>query len=826
MKLHSKRTWRVLTVLALVGAYTSVALAQDGSGGWPQFRGPNVDGVSQESGIFTDVGPFTLEVGWKRPIGDGYSGISIVDGAAVTMYQTDDAIVVVAFDADTGQEHWRYAIGDTYGGINGSFPGPLSTPLIAGDAVVALDRRGRLVGLDRASGDLLWSTDLPAEHDARRPGQGFATSPILLNGIVIVQVGGPDAAVAGLDPATGRWLWTTAGDTVDFQTPVPGAVGGRDQVFVAGLTQVMGIEPTTGERLWQHDHGGLGFTGAMSIVPVPAGPDRLFLNHDDHASTVIELTADTGTVVGQAEWEDRVIRNSYNVPVYHNGYLYAFSSRFLICVDAATGELAWRSRPPGDGFLILVDGHLVILTKDGSLHVAEASAEGYLEIAAVQLFDELTWTPPSFADGHIFARSHGTMARVDILPASRLTAAGAEVDAPGRVARAGTFAQFLAEVESAEDKTAVVDRFLDSVTEFPFVEGGQMHFMYRGPGTDLAIAGDLIGARFEHPMNRVTDTDLFYYSADVAPRARVNYHFIRDYEELTDPRNDRVTTTAMYGPEMDVMTPAMMRRLELLPDGASMETSWTSMPGWRVPTHLAEPDAETARGRLVTHELESAVVGTQHTIQVYLPAAYEMSGDETRYQVVYYHEGHGAIARGNVPTSLDNLIGRSVRPLIAVFVEPVAGGAQYADIWANEVIPFIDTTYRTIDSREGRANVGGGWAGYAALSLAFQRTDLVEKVAAMTPANLVFAGPTAALQRLVDAADGTSMDLYMEWGIYDARAPQENWDLRDSAKSFMDFLVDRGYTVAGGEVLDGTGWSSWKNRTDQTLTALFPVGSP
>ena len=282
----------------------------------------------------------------------------------------------------------------------------------------------------------------------------------------------------------------------------------------------------------------------------------------------------------------------------------------------------------------------------------------------------------------------------------------------------------------------------------------------------------------------------------------------------------------MYGPEMDVMTPAMMRRLELLPDGASMETSWTSMPGWRVPTHLAEPDAETARGRLVTHELESAVVGTQHTIQVYLPAAYEMSGDETRYPVVYYHEGHGAIARGNVPTSLDNLIGRSVRPLIAVFVEPVAGGAQYADIWANEVIPFIDTTYRTIDSREGRANVGGGWAGYAALSLAFQRTDLVEKVAAMTPANLVFAGPTAALQRLVDAADGTSMDLYMEWGIYDARAPQENWDLRDSAKSFMDFLVDRGYTVAGGEVLDGTGWSSWKNRTDQTLTALFPVGSP
>ena len=303
----------------------------------------------------------------------------------------------------------------------------------------------------------------------------------------------------------------------------------------------------------------------------------------------------------------------------------------------------------------------------------------------------------------------------------------------------------------------------------------------------------------------------------------MNYHFIRDYEELTDPRNARVTTTAVYGPEMDIMTPATISRLELLPDGAAMETSWASMPGWRAPTHLAEPEAGTARGRLVTHELESAVLGTRHTMRVYLPAAYDVRGDQTRYPVAYYHNGGGAIARGNLPTSLDNLIGRSVRPLVAVFIEPIAGGAQYADIWANEIIPFIDTTYRTLDSREGRASVGGGFAGYTALSLAFQRTDLVEKVGALSPANLVFAGPTAALQRLVDAAEGRSMDLYMEWGLYDARAPHENWDLRDAVEDFMDFLVDRGYTVAGGAVPDGTGWSSWKNRTDLVLRSLFPL---
>ena len=108
--------------LAFTAAASGLALAQEtpGGSGWPQFRGPNVDGVSQESGIFNDVGPLTLEIGWKRAIGGGYSGISIVDGAAVTVYQTDDAIVVVAFDVDTGQEQWRYDVGDTYAGINGS----------------------------------------------------------------------------------------------------------------------------------------------------------------------------------------------------------------------------------------------------------------------------------------------------------------------------------------------------------------------------------------------------------------------------------------------------------------------------------------------------------------------------------------------------------------------------------------------------------------------------------------------------------------------------------------------------------------------------------
>ena len=94
-------------------------------------------------------------------------------------------------------------------------------------------------------------------------------------------------------------------------------------------------------------------------------------------------------------------------PVYHDGYLYGMNNKIFTCVDAATGETVWRSREPGDGFPTLVGDHLVIMTKPGMLRVAKASPEGYDEVTTLELFDEHSWSAPSYAAGHIYARSMG-----------------------------------------------------------------------------------------------------------------------------------------------------------------------------------------------------------------------------------------------------------------------------------------------------------------------------------------------------------------------------------------------------------------------------------
>ena len=813
----SPATVSVLGML-IVGVLAAVpAEGQDDRDGsaWPQFRGPNVDGTAPDLRVFTNVGEFDRQVSWTTTIGAGYSGVSIDDALVATMFDTGESTVVAAYHSGTGEERWRSVVGPHYSGVNGSFAGPISTPLIAGNAIIALDRQGRLVGLAASSGDQVWGVDLIGAFESQPGPQGFATSPILFEGQVIVQTGGPGAAVTAFDPATGVQLWSVGEDAVFYQTPVPVTLGGQEQLVVAGVTTVMGIDPEAGQPLWEYGHGGDGWAGAESLVPVSAGPDRLLLAHSDDSSAAVDLEQGANGLIARERWNERTIRNSYNVSVFHDGYLYGYNRFFLVCVDADTGEAMWRSRPPGDGFTILVDGHLV-LTKDGSLHVIKASPERYEEVASLQLFDDVVWTPPSFADGRIYARSQSELARIDISSVARLSEAGiGREDVPSELVN-GRFEQFLREVGNADNQATVVDRFLNSVEEFPLVENDRrVHFLYQGPGEGIAIAGDMIGARKEQPMTRVEETDLFYYSTEIDPNARVNYHFLGDDgAAIIDPRNPRATTTAMYTPEMEPVTQR----------GAAMPVSWVAMPRWQPPGHLTEPPSDTRRGRLVTHEIESQVLGQTFTFEVYVPADYD-AANERRYPVVYYHELEGPLEKGSIVTSLDNLLVREAQPVIAVFVE--ADGANllplYVDMWADEVVPLIDRTYRTVTAREGRASVGNGFTGFTALQVAFRKPDLVGKAASQSPAHFVFEGPVNVIQQFAVGPREVPMDLYIDWGQYDAQAPHENWDLRESLRGFVDVLTRRGYIVHGGEVPDGTGWSSWKNRTDRVLRSLFPL---
>jgi enterochelin esterase-like enzyme/outer membrane protein assembly factor BamB len=764
-----------------------------------------VDGISDESAVFptTDA---TLSVAWKRPLGSGYSGVSVADGRAIAMFSDGTSDVTAAFDAQTGKELWRFEIGPTYQGHDGSFTGPIATPALDAERVYGLSAFGRLFALDVRSGQLVWSTDLAADHAAPKPFYGFGTSPVLWNGVLVVQLGAKDAMAAGFNPATGERLWSAGNDDVAYQSPVPMELFGRQTVLATGNTKLAWVDADKGEVLYEqaHEGGGMG-RGAYSMVPVPVGDSRLFMAYKDDSSTLIQLAGSFGSTESERVWEDRSIRNSYNVPVYYENHLYAFSSRVLTCVNAADGKSQWRSRRPGDGFLILVDGHLVIATKEGGVHVVEATSSGYREVARVQLFDDLCWTPPSFADAAIYVRSLGEIARIDIRQGTSPAQLAASASSlPGQ----SPFDRFLAEASRSADKTAVVDRFLATITEFPLIEqDGRVHFIYRGPGSDVAIGGDLWGARQEASMTHIEGTDLFYYSTRLEPDARINYVFIRDYEEITDPRNPRKTVSELFG-----------RDMELPLRGETLDMSWLAMPLWKAAPYLQ--DRPTAFGRVETHELKSERLKKKHTLDVYLPHGYD-TGDR-RYPVLYVHGGKTAREHGKLVEALDLLIGRSIQPVIAVFIrhEPFFVNETYTGLFAEEIVPFIDATYRTLASADQRASIGAGFAGYSALLCAFSQPKRIGKTGAQSA--FMLDSMVKPLKEAIKLTDPHSMQIYLDWGTYDLRNRHEAWDMGEINRTLARHLEDRGFTIHGGEIHEGTGWSSWRNRTDQLLSTMFP----
>jgi enterochelin esterase-like enzyme len=522
----------------------------------------------------------------------------------------------------------------------------------------------------------------------------------------------------------------------------------------------------------------------------------VFLMNEFESSVMLGVTKKGAEYRVEELWSTSAIKRSYVTPVHHDGHLYGMSNRIFTCIDAATGETRWRSREPGDGFPTIVGDKLVVITKPGSLHVAQASPAGYEELARLDLFEEHSWSEVAYASGHLYARSMARLARIDPDAGSDSAGGAASwIEATG-------FGRFLAEVEQAESKTAVIDAFLERQSAFPIIEEtGAVHFVYRGEAQDVGIVGDMIGYRREDPMIRVDGTDLFHYSTRLEPDAAVAYGFIPEYgEALPDPRNSNRDASGLFG-----------------------DVSWFAMPAWPAPDPLDDRGAARA-GRLDGVEWESAVrEGQQRTATVYLPPGYAES--DRRYPVIYVHNGNAALETGRTKDALDRSIGTAVDPLIAVFVtadqedlDEDLDWESYAEMIVKELIPLIDGKYRTLDERLERASVGSGReAANVAMFLAFKHPELFGRVAGQSS--------TLAPENLdtLHGADETPMVIYLEWGRYHRRSPHEAWSDVDGNRQMWSALREAGYRPAGGETAEGYAWAFWRAHSAEMLRALFPL---
>jgi len=783
------RLLAVLAMLAVVGAPTIVA--KD----WANFRGPNQNNSIAGDGALGADG-FGLQVEWAHPLGPGYSGIAVVGDRVITLFSDGESDVLVALNRETGSELWRYTIASTYKGHDGSTDGPITTPAVDDGVVYALGPKGQLFAVKLSDGSEIWTVQIEEALGAKAPKYGFTTAPLVVGDVVFVETGGEEGrSYAGIDKRTGDVLWSTGDAIVAYQSPIVTTLAGVSQIVAVGNHTATGLAAETGAVLWTHkftDAEGEGATNPLAI-----DGDRILLA--SYPDAVLLKFSRSGDDYQIAEiWRSREFKDSLATPVYHDGHFYGFSGNFLTCIDAENGEKVWKSRPPGGYGLILVDDRLVVYTPKGALVVVKASPDGYEEVARLQATDDGGYTWPVFVDGKIFVRNLEKIVRIGV--ADVAPAVVAETAPP-----ANRFEAFIREVNASDNKLTLIDDFMVAQESFPIVEDSYVHFVYRGKADDVAITGSMTEYQVEEALDRVAGTDLYYKSFVIEPGARWQYQFNVDFENL--------------GPD-----PANPRRVR----GAQADSSEVLTGNYQPPAHAKAYRGDTP-GTLDSFKLESAILENEREIAVYLPAGYE-SGSET-YPVMIINEGGEWLAQGNLPNSLNNLIGQGVAPLIVAFVPSVPQASQqeltgektgdYVKMLAEELLPYLETHYRVTDDPQERAVMGNGGGAIVTARAALDHPELFGKVAVLSA---YVPGPAGEQVLTAAKESGAGETKYLvSWNRYELHRAEWNVDLAEDSRRLAEGLKAGGHDVGGGEALDSAGWGSWRARAGEILVDFFPA---
>ena len=397
----------IVVVLVLFCAGNLIAYAAENETNrleWHQWRGPNRDGISPETNLlkrWADDGPKEL---WRIALGEGFSGVSISDRRAYTMYVKGQDEIVVCLDATSGREIWRYLDDHRFENRQGG-DGPRSTPTVDGDRVYVLSAYGRLVALDALNGKELWNHDFTQSFSSNLPQHGFSTSPIIEGELLLVETGGETGkALVACDKRSGKIVWSSEDDASGYSSPITETIlGKRQTVFFTGKGLVS-VSPKDGEIHWRYDWPTRFNVNAATPIFIP--PDKIFISSGyDMGAAVVQIKEIDGQLTATEVWTSREMKNHFSSSVLHDGYLYGFDNAFLKCIDAETGEEQWVTRGFGKGSLIYADGSLIILGEGGNLAIAKATPAQYEEVAQTQIFNGQYWTMTTLSDGKLYLRN-------------------------------------------------------------------------------------------------------------------------------------------------------------------------------------------------------------------------------------------------------------------------------------------------------------------------------------------------------------------------------------------------------------------------------------
>jgi len=398
----------LLTIGTLAVLYSSAASTQTAE--WDQWRGPNRDGKSPETGLLRSWPPEGPPLVWHTAeAGIGYSSFSSSGGRLYTLGDRGENGFVIALDAATGKRLWATANGPNYENSYGS--GQRSTPTIDGDRLYALSATGDLACLDTATGKVVWRKDVALEYRSSVPTWGYSESPLVFNDRVIVHAGGPRASIVALNKLTGATLWSSESDGAAYSSGVIARVGEVTQAIYFSDRRTFAVDVRDGRLLWSYDRASNGT--ANVATPIVSGTRVLVSSGYDTGAGLLELSSSGAREV----YFTRNLQSHYSSPVLVGDYVYGFSDSILTALRFADGSVAWRNRSVGKGSLIYADERLYLYGEDGGVALAEATFEAYRERGRFRLPGNSppTWAPnPIITNGKLILRNQEHVYAYDV----------------------------------------------------------------------------------------------------------------------------------------------------------------------------------------------------------------------------------------------------------------------------------------------------------------------------------------------------------------------------------------------------------------------------
>jgi outer membrane protein assembly factor BamB len=399
---------------------------------WTSFLGPTHNAVSTETKLLRAFPPQGPPLVWEMRKGTGYSSPAISGDRLVFLHREGSQEFVECLHPESGERYWQFSYRTKFQDRYGYNNGPRASPVIDGDRVYTYGAQGKLHCFRLATGQILWRRDLSAEFKVPQDFFGTATTPLIENDLLIINVGAPGGpTVAAFDKTNGKMAWGAGSEWgPSYATPVAADVHGRRRVFVfaGGESRppsggLLVIDPADGRIDFAFPWRSRSYESVNASTPLVIG-SQVFLSATYRAgAALLNLSPGGGHDVA---WTSPEFDLHFTMPIHRNGYLYGFAGRnepdaSLMAVELATGKTVWREVPEWQetievsgsertisastyrGSLLWADGRFLALGEHGHLLWLDLSPKGYKQLARARLFRATeTWTPPVLSRGLLY----------------------------------------------------------------------------------------------------------------------------------------------------------------------------------------------------------------------------------------------------------------------------------------------------------------------------------------------------------------------------------------------------------------------------------------